>query len=348
MPTKTTNPWLFIGVIVCGLFAGHAPVHAQPADAPSAAGSDDMPWNRGVPTERRAAARAVFLEGNRLFKIPLFAQAVEKYGEALDGWKHPAFHFNLAIAQLNLGQDLEARDSLEQALKYGAEPLGPDRFKEAQNQLRELQRHLARIRVSCPLPGAEVTLDGVPLFTGPGHREVWVKPQAHEITGKAPEYVTESRHLTVSAGTLNTLDLALRKLVEDRPWAAWKPWAVVGSGVAIAAAGGVLHALSARDFKAYDTGFGKLTCAASGCTQSAIDAEDPHLSSQLSRARLEQRIAIAGYVAGGAVLAAGAVLSYLNRPHLMEQEGAGLHSASVAMTPIVSPGVLGVLVTVSH
>jgi tetratricopeptide (TPR) repeat protein len=342
---KTANVSIFIGVIVCGLIATRAPLHAQAVDAPNFAGSEDMPWNKGINEETRTAARETFLEGNRLFKIPLFSQAVEKYQEALEKWKHPAFYFNLAIAQINLGQYLEARENLEEALKYGAEPLRADRFEEAKKQLVEVQRHLGRLRVSCPNQGAEITLDGVPLFTGSGTHEVWVKPQAHEVTAKQPEYVTQSKHVTVSAGKVEALNISLRKLIEDRPWAAWKPWAVVGSGIAIAAAGGVFHALSARDFNTYDAGFVKLACSTMGCTTQQINDGDPHLSSRLSRARLEQKIAVGGYLAGGAVIAAGVALLYLNRPHLMEREDA---ATGVAMVPVVSADMLGVLVTVSH
>jgi hypothetical protein len=316
---------------------------------PAVAGDDDKPWNRGVPVERRNAARDLFLEGNRLFKIPLFARAAEKYTEALRQWKHPAFYFNLALAQLNLGQDLEARESLEQAMKYGEAPLGAKEFQEAKKQLLEVQGHLGRIRISCPTEGAEVTLDGVTLFTGPGSTEVWVKVQAHEVAAKRPEYISQAKRVTVSPGELQTVSLSLRKLVEERPWAVWKPWAVVGSGAAVAAVGGALHALSARDFKAYDSGFLKLPCLGTmtmGCTEQEIDTAG--LSSRLSRARLEQKIAVGGYIAGGAALAAGVVLVYLNRPHLTEQEGTNPHTTGIAVVPMVSADMLGALVTVSH
>jgi tetratricopeptide (TPR) repeat protein len=339
---------MIFGVIVCGLIATRTPLHAQVLDAPNIAGSEDMPWNQGVTDDIRTAAREAFLEGNRLFKIPLFSRAVEKYNEALDKWKHPAFYFNLALAEINLGQYLEAREDLERAIKYGAEPLRADRFAEAKKQLVEVQRHLGRIRVSCPTQGAEITLDGVTLFTGPGNHEAWVTAHAHEVTGKKPEYATQARRVTVAPGALETVELPLRKLIEDRPWAVWKPWAVVGAGVGLAAAGGVLHALSAHDFKTYDSGFVKLQCANLGCTDQAIDKEDPHLRSRLSRARLEQKIAVAGYLAGGAAIAAGVALLYLNRPHLLEREDANPKAAGIAMVPVVSADMLGVLVTVSH
>lgn len=345
---KTSNISICFGVIVCSLIATRTPLHAQAVDAPNIAGSEDMPWNKGITEETRTAAREAFIEGNRLFKIPLFSQAVEKYNEALDKWKHPAFYFNLAIAQINLGQYLEARENLERALKYGAEPLRADRFEEAKKQLVEVQRHLGRIRVSCPTPGAEVTLDAVTLFTGPGQREVWVTARAHEVTAKRSKYATQARRVAVAPGAQEAVDLPLHKLVEDRPWATWKPWAVVGAGAGIAAAGGVLHAVSAHGFSAYDSGFLKLPCAAMGCTEQQIDQGDPHLSSRLSRARIEQKIAVGGYIAGGAMIGAGAVLLYLNRPHLMEREDTNPNATDVAMVPVVSSDMLGVMVTVSR
>ena len=317
-------------------------------DAPNIAGAENMPWNRGVAEATRAQARATFLEGNRLFKIPLFSQAVEKYGEAIDKWKHPAFYFNLAIAEINLGRYLEARDHLVRAMEHGAEPLRADRFAEARKQLLEVEHHLGRIRVRCPTSDAEITLDGATLFTAPGTRDVWVTPRAHEVTAKKPEYTTQARRVTVAAGAVETVDLSLRKLVEDRPWAVWKPWAVVAAGAVIAGASGALHAVSARGFNDYDSGFVKLSCAAMGCTQQQIDEGDPHLGRQLERAQLEQRIAVGGYIAGGAIIAGGVVLLYLNRPHVMERDDPHPAGAGVAVTPVLSTDAIGVQVTVRH
>src|SRR4029079_3372530 len=158
-------------------------------------------------------------------------------------------------------QWLEAREDLEQAMKYGPAPLRADRFEAAKKQLVEVERHLGRIRVSCPTPGAEVTLDAVTLFTGPGEREVWVTARAHEVTAKKPEYAPQARRVTAAPGAQESVELSLRKLVEDRPWATWKPWAVVGAGAAVAAASGVVHAFSARKFHDYDNKFLALPCA---------------------------------------------------------------------------------------
>jgi hypothetical protein len=342
----TANTALCIGVAIGGLISGRAPLHAQPTSEPLTIEDNDRPWNRGVPIADREAARELFLEGNRLFNIPLFTRAAEKYIAAVGKWKHPAFYFNLALAQLNLGQEVEARNNLEQALKHGEEPLGPERFKEAQKQLQELEHQLGRIRITCQTEGAEVTLDGTTLFTGPGTHDEWVKAAPHESTAKKSEYATQTKRVNVGPGKLEMLDLSLRRIIEERPWAPWKPWAVVGAGVVIAATSGGLHAFSAKNFRAYDDGFLQLPCE-EGCTDQQIHSMAPHLLLLLSRARLEQRIAIGGYITGGLAVATGAVLAYSNRPHLVEHGTMSSPSTGVAIVPTVSVDMLGVLVTVS-
>ena len=343
---KTSHTAIFLGVVICGLVSGRAVSYAQSPVTPVAIEGDDKPWNRGIPIEVRQAARELFLEGNRLFYVPRYTGAAEKYVAALSQWKHPAFYFNLALTQLYLGQQAEAHDNLERAVQQGEEPLGAVPFREAHKQIEELETQLGRIRVSCPTRGAEVTLDGTTLFNAPGSRDAWVKASAHEIIAKKSEYVTQARRVNVASGKLETVDLPLRKLIEDRPWAPWKPWAVVGTGVAIAAGSGVLHAISARNFSAYDAEFRELPCASMGCSDAAVLEMKPHLPPLLSRAQLEQRLAVGGYIAGGVLIATGAVLVYVNRPHLVEQ-GATSGSA-VTIAPALSPDTVGVLVTVHH
>jgi hypothetical protein len=338
---------IVIAVAVLGAIATRAPVHAQPAGEPLAFDDDAKAWNRGVPVALRREARTLFLEGNRLFWIPLFSRAAEQYSAALRKWKHPAFYFILALAELNLGQQVEAREHFAQAIQHGVEPLGTERFQEAMKQRDDLERQLGQIAIRCETPGAEVTLDGTLLFIGPGRYEGWVQARPHEITAKKPDHLSEARRVVVAAGARTTLDLRLTTLAEaadrSRRWKTWKPWAVVASGVTIAAASGVVHAISARTFRSYDAGFAALQCAqTTGCLEEDVPGS---LRDKLDRAELEQKIAIGGYIAGGAVIATGAVLLYMNRSRLSEQEA---RPGTIAIVPAVSPSALGILVTVSH
>jgi tetratricopeptide (TPR) repeat protein len=349
---QTANRWIFLGVVAGALAHRAAPLQAQPATEAIEIGGEDRPWNQGVAVEVRDAARALFLKGNELFQIPLFAQAAEHYTAALARWKHPAFYFNLALAQLNLGQVVEAHDNLEQALRHGEQPLGAKRFQIARKQFQEVERQLGQIRVTCATDGAEVTLDGVALFTGPGSYQGWVKAKAHEVTAKRPDYLSEAHRMTVAQGEIKSLELRLITLSEaaeaGRRWAIWKPWAVIAAGGAVAAAGGVLNALSSRSFNDFDTRFSSLPCAAMpphACTRAETPSD---LTSLLNRATREQQVAIAGYVVGGGLIVTGAVLLYMNRARLLEQPETSSPVGRVAVVPTVSADALGVLVTVSH
>jgi tetratricopeptide (TPR) repeat protein len=347
---KPVNIWIFLGAMAAGVLHGPAELRAQPSSNLAPVAHEGKPWSQGVPIERRSAARELFREGNRLFRIPLFAKAAEQYIAALARWKHPAFYFNLALAQLNLGQEVEARESLVEALAYGEAPLGAERFQEAQKQLAELKRQLGQIRVTCRTRGAEVTLDGVTLFIGPGSYQRWVKAKTHELTAKKSGYLSEARRVAVSPDAIEDIELRLITLDEatdaSRRWAAWKPWTVVTAGAVVAAAGGVVHAFSSKSFDDYDARFLQLPCVttpdprAPGCAKDQVPSA---LNDRLIRARRQQAVAVGGYIAGGSLIAAGVVLLYLNRPRLEEQSG-----RSVTIVPAVSGDMLGLQVSVSH
>ncbi|HWO23472.1 MAG TPA: hypothetical protein VNO30_32245 [Kofleriaceae bacterium] len=392
---KTSTQWLSFGVIVASLLLGPEALRAQPASEPAATDSkqmpsgdepaatdskpvppepvpvgnkptpieegpltadSDKPWSRGVPVENRTAARELFREGNRLFRIPLFSRAAEKYSAALRVWKHPAFYFNLALAQINTGQEVEAKESLERAILYGAQPLGEDRFQEAQRQLKVVMRQLGQIRLVCRTPGAEVTLDGVVVLIGPGSYGGWIKAKSHELTAKKAGYQAEARRVTISSGEILAVDLSLATLSQaadaSRRWAAWKPWAIVAAGSAIMAAGGAIHVFSSRNFDAYDEGFVRLTCAnptddrpIPGCQGGEIPAV---LRGELTLARQQQTIAVTSYVIGGSLISVGIVLLYLNRPRLTERRAPRSAVERMAFTPIISGDTVQISISVIY
>lgn len=352
---KTVNISIFIGMFVCGLISGSSPLHAQTIGIPITAEGDDKPWNKGVSPESREAARSLFLEGNEHFLLPEYAQAVEKYVAALAKWKHPAFYFNLALAQLNLGRELEAHENLQKAVQQGQEPLGAIPFREAQKQLEDLERQLGRVHITCSTAGAKVTMDGTPLFTGPGSYEGWVKAKVHEITAKRSDYVTQAKRLTIPPGALETLDLRLVTLVEaaesSRRWSAWKPWVVAATGATITAASGVFQMLASRNFRSFDSGFKEQSCAqgkSPGCPDRMSASPAPiNLYARLDAAKRERTVALGGYVVGGSLLATGAVLLYMNRSKLPDQN-ATISSARTTAVPLVSDSMLGILIYMSY
>lgn len=172
--------------------------------------------------------------------------------------------------------------------------------------------------------------------------------QDHEVAVKPPESVAPARAMPPAPSAPAADPPPPRERIANRRWAAWKPWVAVGAGVGVVAVGGVIDVFAANNFNAYDSGFAKLSCATMGCTRQQVDQSDPSLRSRLSRAQTEQQIAVGGFIAGGAAIAAGVVLVYLNQPRQTERDNPRQSAPNAAIVPVVSPDLVGVVVTVSR
>ncbi len=336
-----------------------APVTAAPVEPPpladdsaasaTSAADEDAPWNEGVDVDKRRAARAVFLEANALARKRFFASAAAKYRQALELWPHPAFSYNLALAQLQLDQPIEAHASLERAIAHGTGPLG-DRYDQARQQIARIESELGTIEVTCAEPGARVMLDGRLLFTGPGTYRGVVRPGVHQVVATQRGLSPVVEQLVVSPGEPGRVALAFEYpetevTVTHRRWAAWKSYAVVGAGAALVLAGGALDWHSTSMFDEHDEDFRKACPGPESCTP------PPGLEERRARAEREQRLAVIGYAVGGTALATGAVLAWFGRErrrreHVRVAPDTGTGSAPSAATssvvPLIAPGVIGV------
>jgi hypothetical protein len=304
------------------------------------------PWVEGIPIEVRLEANRIFLEGNELMREGLFLQATEKYQAALARWDHPGFHYNLAIAQINLDQPIAAYESLQRAVRHGAAPFGPDKLEQAQSFLTLLRNQLAQLAVSCDEPGAVVTMDGKPLFTGPGRARIMVLPGGHQLMADKAGRLPDTRQIVLSPGQRVRFSLAPRLpdyLVTERRWPAWRPWAVLGAGAVVMAAGGVVDWRAGVLFQRHDDEARRLCLSQAGCAAGDIPAE---LHRQLQRAERVQLASRAVYVVGGVMLSGGAVLLYLNRERPVRRRGR-VESPSVSVLPLLAPHVTGLSASVS-
>jgi hypothetical protein len=330
---------------------GAAPPAAAPidtADASDAAG-EDAPWNQGVDVDRRHAARKVFLEGNDLARKRFFATAAAKYRQAIELWPHPAFSYNLALAQLQLDQSIEAHASLQRAVEHGPAPLG-DRYEQARQQLARIESELGAIEVTCAEPGARVMLDGKPVFTGPGTYRGVVRPGAHQLVAIRRGLAPVVEQLVLAPGEQGSVALVFEypetEVTEKRRrWAAWKPYTVVTTGAALVLAGAVLDWHSTRMFDDYDSDY--LEACPIGCMPGM---EPSGLGDRQSQAESEQRLAVIGYAAGGVVLATGIVLSYVGRERTYRKRVRVAPDAertlqpsttTGSIVPLVAPGAIG-------
>jgi hypothetical protein len=298
-------------VLVLALGARSAAPSGDLDLSPGRAGKESA-WSVGVSPEDRHKAELLFREGNALLKESIVGSAAARYREALRHWDHPNIHFNLALALMVLDQPIETREQIVLAMKYGAAPMGNERFEHAKNYLSLLESQLAQVKVTCDTPGAKVEVDGRPLFEPPGEWKGFLRAGRHAFVASKAGMLTNQTVKVLDGGKLAEIDLEL-KTIEDstkvrRRWAVWKPWAVVAAGAAVTLGAGAFHYAGVQKLDWVDTQSRARCPAPSGCSTEPSD-----LASARSTARTYQGIAFTGYAVGGAILAAGATLAWLNR-----------------------------------
>ncbi|PTL81229.1 hypothetical protein [Vitiosangium sp. GDMCC 1.1324] len=313
-----------------------SPTAPQPADAaPEVLG--DRPWAKGVSKAQQDAAMALFQAGNQLLKESVFVKAVDKYRQALAAWDHPAIHYNLALALMNLDQPVEVHEHLVAALRYGADPLENEKFEYARNYKTLTERQLARVDITCDTPGATVTMDGQPLFVAPGRYAGLVRPGAHSIVATKQGYLPSDQSRTLLPGETTTLQLKMftsEDLIQyRRKWPSWMPWLVAGAGLAVGAGSSYFHMQARNDFRVVDAG----VTECGGCFLT------PNLNANLNRGNTYQTLAYGGYALGGAALLTGAVLVYFNQPQPIRVDPNQKKVEVVGVAPLVGRGTGGLL-----
>jgi hypothetical protein len=310
---------------------------APKSDTRAEVRAPERPWAIGVSESAQKEALALFEAGNMLFETSQHLAALTKYREALKVWDHPAIRYNAGVALINLDQPLAANENLELALRYGAAPFSADTYQQALTYQKLLRGQLARVTVACEEPGAEVTMDGGPLFVAPGEVSRWVLPGSHQIVVRKAGFLTETRALTLLPGKPGSERLVLRELRSLPPktvrrWSTWKPWAVVGAGLLVGLGGVPLILQAKSDLNAYDAAVSQacpMGCPASMIPPSAFDSRD--------RGHAENVIAISLFSLGGAVAASGVAMAILNLPHAVPAD----EESRLSAAPLVGPGTFG-------
>lgn len=297
------------------------------------------------------AAEAAFREGNDRLSDGLALKAAESYRKALARWDHPAIHYNLALALINLDQPIEVHEHLTKALQYGPEPLEKDKYDHGKEYLKLVEGQLADVEVQCEKVGAKVSVDGKEVFVAPGKFASKVRVGKHTFFADKEGYNARVETPFVGAGETFRINLKVYTTPEltrySRKWErAWVPYTVLGAGVAFVAAGGILQALAQRDYDKFD----EKVKACDTPTQGCVIKDNPEITSVRDSGDSKRTMGFVGYGIGAAAIATGAALAYINRnrPFQITPEELEGHQASargsVAVVPIVSPEVMGATV----
>jgi tetratricopeptide (TPR) repeat protein len=347
-PPQTAPLIVMVGLLAVMLVCVEA--HAQAGEATPAeaveprADEVEPPWAQGVPPERRAEAQRLLEQGNALFLRGDHRAALTTYQEALKSWDHPAIRFNLARALIQLDRTIEAYDNVEQALRHGKSALEDHVYTEAQGYLRLLRGQIGEIDVRCTQPGTEVRVDGRPFLSCPGEKRERLLPGTHVLLTSGPGYLPESRDVLVQAGAPQTISVKLTTLSDatrtQRRWDVWKPWAVVGGGVAMAGLAGLLRWQAKRHNAEYGDDVARL-CGDMPCRDGDLPLATRNLD---RRAERENKSALAVGGLAAATTVAGLVLVFLNPARPI---AAVTKRSAAVVAPLLSREVVGAAFTTS-
>ncbi len=311
--------------------------------------AEESPWSHGVSEKDRQAADALFQEGNKLLRESITLSAATKYREGLAHWDHPNLHFNLAVALMSQDQPVETYQHLVQSVKYGVRPLEQERYQHAKNYIALLEKQIVRVQIRCDVPGGQVELDGQPLFTAPNGWEGLVRAGRHTLVARREGYVTNQSVRMWEGGKPVAVSLQLNTLeeltVHKRRWSAWKPWTLLGAGVAVTAVGVGLHV----------TGRNKVDTAnrraQEECSKPNTCSSEPADIAQLRKQGTQmQSAAMVAYAVGGSALVAGGILTWLNRDesHIRSYDSGESEPppaiSRLDIAPVLTPGGAGVSV----
>jgi hypothetical protein len=307
----------------------------------------DRPWATGVSEAEQKAALVLFREANRLLNDGLFAAAADRYRAALKHWDHPAIHYNLALALVNLDQPVDAYENLQLSVKFGDGPLqSKEKFDHARELQVVLEKSIADVEVSCDKKGAKVTVDGKEAFVAPGSFKTRVRTGRHTFVAEKAGYQTRINAPFIGPGEHFRIELRLFTAEEltryHRKWqATWMPFAVGGAGLLVGFVGALFENSAQSSYRQYDQKVAtcnEMTGGNLGCTPTA------ELTDLRSSGDSKRTTGFVMYGIAGATIATGAVLYWLNRPDAYQIRPEDLQTEKLTVAPVVAPGFAGTVV----
>lgn len=311
----------------------------------------DTSGNRNVSKVAEAEAAKSFIDGNELLNKGLFPQAIEKYRGALSHWDHPAIHYNLALAFINLDQPLEVFAELNRAMQYGPDPITQEKFDHAKEYLKLVEGQLADIEVTCDKIGAKVSVDGKEVFVAPGKYTAKVRVGKHTFFADKQGYNARITAPFIGPGEKFRVELKVYTAEEltrfRRRWQkTWLPYVVAGSGALVGLIAGGLQLSAQSSYDQFNTRVAACNTMEAGCP-----INTPGLTSLRDSGDTKRAIGFVGYSIAGAAIVTGSVMLWLNRrqgyqisPEELESSQAHGAATPIAVTPIVSPDVMGAMV----
>ena len=180
--------------------------------------------------QSKNTARSLIKEGNRLMDAGDYRAALARYQAAYDIFPTPKIFFNLAAANRELEQYVDAANYYEQFLLQSGVGKDSPLRKAAERQLPKILEKLATVTIHANILGATVFLDGKEAGRAPIEK-LRVTPGTHQLILEQAGYERKTLSFVVRARQHEAVDVELRTLAPLLVGPAEPPPPLVSSGV---------------------------------------------------------------------------------------------------------------------
>jgi hypothetical protein len=155
----------------------------------------------------KAEARAHFERGVQLGHAGDYQEAAAEFQRAYQISPHYAVLYNLAQAQIALGQPVEAIDTLRRYLLEGGANVPADRRAEVQDTIKQQEARVSTLTVETNVAGAAIVVDGVSVARSPLAGPLRVARGKHQVTAALDGYRARSQTITADENAQVSIQL---------------------------------------------------------------------------------------------------------------------------------------------
>ena len=282
--------------------------------------------------EAKARAQSLVKEGTKLYDRGSLGEALEKFKQAYVEYASPKLFFNIGQANRDLGRPVEAIEYFERFLAE-VKDASPEVTAEARKSVAEQKTKVGSLIIECTTAGAEIGVDGNLVGLAPLANSVRVMPGNHQVTARHSAGALAMEDVNVRAGTVETVVLRLRAVVEpvavapppaaamdlqarpaqsvppaesDQGWWLGRKWTWVaaGSTVVFTGAAAIFGARMQSKFDSLHGSCGSASQSTVACSKSDIDSVNT----------LKNTANIFWGLAGAAAVTAGVLFFVEGRP----------------------------------
>ena len=160
-------------------------------------------------------ARAHYERALALFDEGRLPASLAEFEAAYAASHRPAILYNLGSVHALMGHSVEAVDALRRYLSEGAGSIDLARQEAVQSEIAIQEARIARVQLSVNVPGAEITLDDVPIGTAPLADAVRVSAGEHVVSSRADGFDPMRFRFSVAGLEQRTIALELNARASD-------------------------------------------------------------------------------------------------------------------------------------